>query len=259
MAGRLRDAAEITFRDLDQNPELCDESREPVVVSGEGFEAIAAILQELPTLAAENRREDFEEALEEFEAERLAVLDATQEIQAQMSGRERRCPRCGSSEEGERCHPCGLVRLYPDPGQLRDYSHKSAQLSPLHQQVYQAYVSVLKGELSLEGLVRKLPLLSSHLKEMLRLCDRGEKSDQQAHLLASLRADIQTGVAGVERIQGVALSYRTSDLNRGWEDIFESSVAIQRDLSYFGASTAPSQFASRDADGFDFGGGFGEN
>ncbi len=235
MAGRLRAAAQATFDDLDKNPELCEESREPVIVTGEGYEAIADILEELPKLAAENRREDFEEALEEYEAERVAVLEATEEIHAQMSGRERRCYRCASTGEQVRCESCGLIMLFPDPKQLRDYSYKSAALSPLHQAVYRAYIAVLEGRESLESLLGALPALSKHLKDITRFCDIQAASGELARSISSLRQNVQMAKGGVARIEGVASTYQASDLNRGWEDIFESSIAIRDDLVHLGS------------------------
>ena len=235
MANRLRGAAEATFSDLDKNPELCDEVRDPILDTGEAYEAIATILEDLPRLAGENRREEFEEALAEFETERLAVVDATDEINAQMSEGVPRCPKCGESGEDERCEHCRLILLYPDPKQLQDYSHRSAHLSPMHRQIYDAYVAVLKGELSLEGLLAKLPPLSAHLKELSSLCDGYEHSDQD--WVDGLRNDIETAAAGIERIKGAASTYQTSDLHRGWEDIFDSSISVQNQLRQLGVAT----------------------
>lgn len=251
MAGRLRGAAQATFADLEKNPELCEESREPVIVTGEGYEAIASILEELPVLAAENQREDFEEALEEYEAERVAVLEATEEINAQMSGQERRCFRCASTGERVRCEYCGLIMLYPDPKQLRDYSYRSAALSPLHQTVYKAYLAVLEGRESLEILLGTLPALSKHLKDITRFCDSQASSGELDWAVSSLRQNVQTAMGGVARIEGVASTYRASDLNRGWEDIFESSVAIRDDVVYLGRAQGQAQGAHPGAmDGF---------
>ena len=49
-----------------------------------------------------------------------------------------------------------------------------------------------------------------------------------------MRVDIATGAAGVARMQAAASTFKSSDLNRGWEDIFESSVGIQADLRRWG-------------------------
>lgn len=230
MAGRLRQAAEATFRDLEQNPDLGDEAREPLLVMGEAFEAIASLLERLITLAAENRIEEYLGALEEFEEERLAVLDANEEIQWQMSGRELRCPKCGAEGSQSRCEVCGLTLLYPDSSQLQDYSRKSASLSPLHQRVFAAYLGVREGRESLETLLATLPALIKHLESMLRVCKK-ELQGGGAAWASALGREIEVGLRGAHRMASVADTLRTSDLNRGWEDLFESSVATSRELS----------------------------
>jgi predicted RNA-binding Zn-ribbon protein involved in translation (DUF1610 family) len=127
------------------------EVRDPILDTGEAYEAIATILEDLPRLAGENRRDEFEEALADFETERLAVVDATDEINAQMSEGVPRCPKCGESGKDERCEHCRLILLYPD--------------------------------------------------------------------------------------QGAASTYQASDLHRGWEDIFESSISVQNQLRQLGVAT----------------------
>jgi hypothetical protein len=250
MSGRLRHAAEATFADLDRNPNLCEEVKEPILVTGEAYEAIVSILGELPILAAQNQRTEFEEALEEFEAERLAVLEATEEINAQMSGREARCPRCGQSG-GERCKDCGLVLLFPDPKQLQDSSYRAAPLSPVHVRVYNTLASVKEGKSSLETLSATLPPLSAHLRELGRFCDRATPDQLPPELLPSLRRSISVAQQGVERLGSVSSTRRVSDLNRGWEDIFEASLAISADLARAGSTTASLQSEpSPRSDGF---------
>jgi hypothetical protein len=242
MSGRLRSAAEATFRDLDQNPNLSEEAREPILATAEGYEAIVSILEELPVLAAENQRGSFADALEDFEAERLAILDATEEINAQMSGRVCRCPRCGQSGDVKKlCNDCGLDLLYPDPKQLQDYSYKSARLSPIHVRVYNAFISVKQGKAPLETLMASLPPLSAHLRDLTRFCDQPAKAGAPPWLVPSLRQSIQLAQKGLERMAGVSATRRISDLNRAWEDIFESSVEIRAHLTQAGTSTGQLQ------------------
>jgi hypothetical protein len=245
MAARLRAAAEATFRDLDNNPDLCDEAREPVQDTGEGYEAIASILDDLLVLAAENRREEYQEALVDFETERVAVLDATEEINAQMSGQDRRCPRCGFSGEEERCPDCRLIQLFPDPKQIFDYSHRSAHLSSLHLQIYQAYVAVLKGDMSLEGLLKTLPPLAVHLAQLGGFCDGQDDAGESPDLVDSLRREIDTAQSGLERIRGAAVTYLASDLNRGWDDIFESALSVESLLRHYAVATGQLEEAAQ--------------
>jgi hypothetical protein len=106
----------------------------------------------------------------------------------------------------------------------------------MHLQLYEAYVAVLKGDVSLEFLLKKLPPLSAHLKELSGLCDGHEYSDE-SWVVAGLRTDIETAAAGIERIKGAATTYLASDLNRGWEDIFESSISVQKSLRHLAVAT----------------------
>lgn len=188
-------------------------------------------MKELPALAAEGQRTKFEQALEEFEAERLVVLEATEEINSQMSDRDCRCQKCGKlGTAADRCKDCGLVMLYPDPKQLQDYSLTSARLSPIHVRLYNALVSVKEGKSSLESLMATIPPLTAQLRELTRFCERAGEDELPPWLESSLRGSIQVAQGGVERLAGASTSRRISDLNRGWEDIFESSVAIRADL-----------------------------
>lgn len=187
------------------------------------------IFEELPTLAANNQRAKFEEALEEFEAERLVVLEATEESNAQMSDRDCRCQRCGQLGTAvDRCKDCGLTMLHPDPKQLQDYSLTSARLSLSHVRLYNALVSVKEGKSSLEALMATLPTLTAQVRELTRFCDHADEEELPPWLLSSLRRNIQAAQGGIERLAGTATSRRISDLNRGWEDIFESSVVGPR-------------------------------
>lgn len=227
MAARLRAAAKATWADLEKNPDLSEESREPVQLTAEAYEAIADILDRLPLLAEDGSRHAFAEAMEEYEAERQVVLDATEEINYMMSGGELRCPRCGSSEDSDgRCPSCRLLLLYPDPKQLKDESLRSASLSPPYQIVYRAYVAVLRGEQSLETLLAILPNLEAHLSFLLQQCRRLSRRSDGAEALARIEAGIRASLQGIERMAGAEKSRKTSDLNRGWEDIFESALSM---------------------------------
>ena len=236
MSSRLKSAADLTFRDLDGNPDMVEEVREPVVVTGEGYEAIAGILEELPILAAENKRRRYRDLLDDFEAERMAVVEATEEINAQMSGKECRCPRCGQSGK-DRCQTCGLTLLYPDPRQLQDQSYRLAQLSPIHDRIFTAFQSIRQGKASLESLSATLPPLSAHLRDLTRFADHAKEDELPSWLLPSLRSNIEVAKNGVERLAGAQATRRISDLNRGWEDIFEASQAIRADLAQAGRAT----------------------
>ena len=239
MAGRLRQAADATYRDLDDNPELSEQAREPILLMGECFQAIANLLEQLLVLANEARRDEYEELLEEFEEERLAVLDASEEIQWQQSGRELRCPRCGADGEQLRCDECGLALMYPDRSQIQNSSRKSANLSPIHLAVYAAYIAVLEGQQSLEILARALPPLVTHLESMHRICQK-EASGAGAAWAAVLARETEVGLSGARRMASAVETRRTSDLNRGWEDIFESSVATAREIGRLGGSSLSS-------------------
>ena len=228
MASRLRAAARDTWQDLEANPDLSEDMKEPVQLSAEAYEASANLLERFPGLAEEGRREEFVQALQEYEAERQLVLDANQEIAYLMSDQLLRCPRCGEGqrEEETRCAECRLSLLYPDPKQLQDESWRSASLPPVYQEIYRNYLAVLKGERSLEALIEALPALTKYLQSLAERCRKLRQIPQGAEALRQFEVALEASAMAVNRMTRVQQNRQTRDLNRAWEDLFDSALSM---------------------------------
>jgi hypothetical protein len=206
----------------------------------EAYRHIADVLDEFPEFAKEENIDDFLDNLEVFEEERQAVLDAQEEIQFQLSGQTRMCPRCGSSDEADLCQPCGLTRLYPDPQALRA-RHEQARLPGLYGKVFRAYQRVISGQRDLQVVLDALAPLEEHLETLLhtrkqllkriatkRLTGQRFIEARTAEMmLAGAEADVGVALQGVERMKGAEMSFKMCDLSRGWEDIFHAAQAIE--------------------------------
>ena len=239
MAAQLREAAAQLEPDLQDNPEMAQEMREPIARTMEGYLAIADALEELPEFARDNNVNDFVDNIGAFEEERQAILDAQDKIQLQLSGNVRLCPRCGSSGEASDCETCFLTRLYPDP--------KPASIPPgqnvqgLYGKVFRAYHRAISGDHSLQVLWGALELLEEHLESLLstrkqftKRLDSGDLSGQRQveaeiteTLLAAAEKQVALALKGIERMKTAQESFQVLDLSRGWEDIYHAAQAIE--------------------------------
>lgn len=240
MASRLRLGADEMKRDLDRNQDMALEMRQPIERTVEAYLTIAELLDELPAMAEDENLVDFKDNLEAFEEERLAVLDAQEEIQFQLSGKTLLCPKCGLAGEESSCPRCGLVRLYPDPESYKA-RFQQATLSGIYGKVFRMYQRVAGGERPLVRMAAALDPLEEHLealqdtrKRLLHRIATGELSKSRRgrlraveRLLGVAAVDIGRALAGVERMRSAEVSLKLSDLSRGWEDIFHAAKAIE--------------------------------
>lgn len=241
MAMRLREGASQMEQSLRQNPAMTLRTSSPISRTAQAYVAIAEVLEELPQLAVEGETEDFLDNIDLFEEERLAVLEAQEQIELHLSGKVPLCPRCGSGGEEPLCSSCSLIRLYPNPSALRDAGEADG-LEGSYGLVYRAYRQSILGECSLSVLWSALDGLQEHLEELLatrkqlarRLEDEpsgsstsSAESEMLEALLAAAETDIKMGLAGVEKMREAEESQRVYDLSRGWEDIFYAFQAIE--------------------------------
>lgn len=239
MVSRLRLGAKEMEADLNRHPEMVPEMRDPISRTIGAYGLIADILEELPELAKDAEIGDFRESLELFEQERLAVLDAQDELQFQLSGKMKLCPRCGLKGDEEACPRCGLARLYPDPASQR-LRFEKAILPGVYGKVFRAYQLVVSGERSVGRLEVSLAPLEEHLEMLLSARKKMERRradgdvppsrrKQERALLGILIAadtDIRLALAGIDRMREATVSWKMSDLARGWEDIFHAAKAL---------------------------------
>ncbi len=239
MAMRLREGAAQMEGSLRQNPDMAAETGSPILRTSQAYLAIADVLEELPELARDGKTEEYHEDLELFEEERLAVLEAQEQIEVQLSGKTALCPCCGSQGEELSCPSCHLLRLYPDPKALK-VDEEAARLAGCYGDVYAAFRQVISGESPFENLLSALSALETHLEGLLvarsqLLQQLSQESTSQAPseselmeaLLASTEVNIEMGLSGVARMKNAEQTRRVTDLSRGWDDIYHASQAIE--------------------------------
>ena len=235
MASRLQAAGQATQADLRANTALGPAMAEPVAQTAESFLLLSEILRELPELARDGQVEDFLEALEDYEAERQLVLEAQAVIAQQVGGAVCLCPRCGGSGAESVCPACKLVRLYPDPKGHERPPSPPVKLSGAYYGVFRAYQDVLSGGRSLPDLLAALVPLEAHLRSVLQLRQSLRQTPQEAGALGAqaevvlnrVDPELRRAQKGVERIRLAQESLRISDINHGWDDIFDSAVVIE--------------------------------
>ena len=238
MAGRLRAAASSTDIELEGSPEMAEALVAPIERTADAYEVIADILEELPILASESRSHDFLDALEEFEQERQAVLDAKSLIAKQLQGSRAICPRCASSGSETSCPQCELVRLFPDPEAGNRADLVRVELRGPYHRLFRCYTEVVTGQRSLPTLEAALTGLRAHLRAMLQAGARLRKSslagtEEAIELATRLQPDVEKALSGVQRMEECLQSRALSDLHRGWEDVFDAAVIIENGVRRF--------------------------
>jgi hypothetical protein len=240
MAGQLRAASARMEQDLEDNPTMAEAMRAPLRRTANAYQIIARLLEQLPELAMQGDLREFKDHLEEFEQERLAVLEAQEQMEVQLHGPLPVCPRCGSSGEHPDCEPCMLTRLYPDTHALRAES-QADRVRGLYANVFGTYLRVVKGERSLRVLLSHLVQLEEHLESLLhtrkqatRRLDAGQLGGRRREealvteaVLLEAEQDIKLALQGIETMREAEKSLRVYDLSRGWDDIFHASQSIE--------------------------------
>lgn len=244
MAARLRAEAAANEADLRATPNLAAVMRAPIEQMTESYLAIAEVLEEVPVLAAEDMRAEYLEALEIFDEERRAIVDANASLELQVSGKVAICPCCGASG-GSVCTSCHLVLLYPDPRAASRMAApgRRATLSGVYGDVFKAYVAVSEGKAGLEALETALVPLEAHLRELLqaqRHFTAGEIETAEAagalaagdfaNMLNVIRPEIEAAQRGIARLRAVSETRQMADLHRGWDEIFDAAQVIDGGL-----------------------------
>lgn len=240
MATQLREAAAKMEADLGDNPTMAEPMRAPLRRTANAYLAIAKVLEDLPPLAMEGESRDFKDLLEEFEQERLNVLEAQEQMEVQLNGSIAVCPRCGSSGPESECPSCLLTRLFPDSHALRAQS-QADRVQGIYAKVFHSFIRVVTGERSLRVLLNHVDLLEEHLESLIhtrkqatRRLDAGffvgrrrEESILTESVLLEAEDDIKLALQGVEHMREAEKSLRVYDLSRGWDDIFHAAQSIE--------------------------------
>lgn len=262
MSGRLKGGAQDTEADLRQNPDLVDSARRPIERMAQAYWQIAEVLDRLPLLASENDLAGYKEAIGIFEAERQAVLDCNAEIERTMSGEVRICPRCGT-QDGEYCHDCQLVMLYPDPRAMENDRSKTAVLSPVYGRINKAFDAVMSGEQSLHLVIEAVDELDAMLVDMQSSYEKAMEMESpedspevqdSKELALRLLDEIERTFTGIDRIREVEESFRMADLSRGWDTIFDAAVAMQRATQRYAKAYGYAEGLQEEADSINFSG-----
>lgn len=229
-ADRMKAAAKASNGELKADPNMSRTLARPITHCYETYEALAEIMEELPDLARDDKLETFMEVLDDYEAERQMLLEAQADVARQRMATPCVCPGCVSMGKEPVCPECGLLRMYPDPAERP--KDAGAPAARPYADAYKVYKSVMAGRRPLGDLLAVLSPLETHLHSTKRLCERqhpdlADPADQPA--LAMLRRvlpEVRRALKGIARIRAAQVTLRMSDVNHGWDDIYDSAVAI---------------------------------
>ena len=230
MAGRLQSAGEEAVKDLEANEQLNPTLTGHLERTAEAYYVISDLLECLPELAENEQFEKFEEALDLFDAEREAVLNAQAAVEELLSEENRLCPGCGTIGIDEACPSCGLVHLYPDSSGealLCDGEEAlPAELSLCRDGVF----GVLNGQICCLHLAEVLAETREYLGVLSQALERLVKNEYQSARRAEdrLGLHLQTANSGIDRMESVQENFRIRELKRGWNDLYGSIRSIQR-------------------------------
>lgn len=229
LRGQAARSHEATVKDLQTNPRLHPELREPMESSRDGFAGMEAALRDLETALEREDRDGAATLLDELEAAARRVGDAGRAMKAWLEAPVPRCPRCGATGAAD-CPSCGLDLLIPDPDHARNPTLKSAVLPPAFGGVYLAYVAAISGEVPLEALFEALDALDAEMREKrgyAAVYGRRMESEAAERLVAT----VDEVLAGIERMRQVAHTRRMRDLHEGWDMIFGSGKRVVSDTA----------------------------
>lgn len=227
--GQAARSHEATGKDLETNPRLHPELREPMESSRDGFAAMEAALGKLEEAIGSEERESAAALLDELEAAARQVGDAGRAMKAWLEAPVPRCPRCGATGTYQ-CEACGLDLLIPDADHARNPTLKSAVLPPAFGGVYRAYVAAISGEVPLETLFEAIDALDAEMREKrgyAAVYGRRMESEAAERLVAT----VDEVLAGIERMRQVAHTRRMRDLHVGWDMIFGSGKRVVSDTA----------------------------
>lgn len=227
MKGRCEAAADGTRNDIDAVPDLDEGVREPMETCFEGYTTIAEILGEMLEALAQNDRAAFTEGLDAFNEAYEVMAEANQALHQWMNSSDPRCPRCGS-DGGAVCQRCDIERLVPDGEALLNPTVETAELGPEYRGIYDAYMAVISGDRTLKTLWPHLYGLENFFAPYVQMVNELLNSDDAVEEGKALGALLEDVFSGIEYMRRAEESRRQSDLNQGWNRIFEAAVNIQK-------------------------------
>lgn len=159
-----------------------------------------------------------------------SLSDQQARIEAWMHAGVPRCPRCGGEDvTGPRglCRTCGVELLYPDPSEAAGGS-RTATLPREYQQVYHAYLAILRGDQGVSNLSGALEPLRALLQRSLRLAEQELPPAREAlrETLIGIADGARRALTGLEQMAQAERSRRTRDLHLGWELLFGAAVEL---------------------------------
>lgn len=230
MQAKVRDAKSATEQDLAQSLEA--DLASLIQASIQDYADLEYYLGELAAGVRAADRARVGDDLLQLRATARSLADNQQAIADWMTAPVLRCPRCGGQERSSKewsCASCGLQMLYPDPG--APSSGRTATLAGEYKAVYDAYVTVVKGERTLAVLTAPLKELAGILENYADLSEAEMTSDANySAALDNIAQASRDGLAGVRQMQEAFESRRTRDLHDGWQLVFEAAIALQEQV-----------------------------
>lgn len=227
MRARIQQAAVDTKADLDKAGTLDPALRDPVERSYEGYLAIGDALDEMLEALDANAAPLFKQSLSMLEDVSEEMSAAQREIKLWMFGTDPRCPKCGISDESQRCKGCDLDFLIPDVDAAMDQSQRTGFLRQEYLDVFKAYVGVISGECRLPRLWAALNPLEELLGQFHALAGQIMSVEGGADVGRALEACLEDSLDGIDRMRMAAESRQMIDLNQGWNQIFDSALHLQ--------------------------------
>lgn len=227
MARKLEIARIDTQRELKTTGETDAELSEPVLRSIEAYQEIKEIVLDIANLAESREREGTQELLEELEDAAQYLKEAQEDLVDWLSHPTLRCPRCGAADE-DPCPSCALELLYPNPNGGSGAKDPAAYLPQEYGAMFQAYISVRDGELTLShALERTSPAVKRNVDGLTTMVNASLVKDPESETLLETQQTLASLAEGLERMNGTRYTRKMADLQDGWLMVFRNAVKLE--------------------------------
>lgn len=220
---RVEVAAQAEAENLEMNPNIEDELREPVESCYECYQTVGQALERMVEDLED--LELFKTGLSLMEEATEILVGARRQIILWMQKGDPVCMRCGAGPEVE-CS-CGAARLIPDLEFYLDETNLRAELSSEHVAIFEAYLEVLSGQGKLSRLFARLKQLESVIADHAFTTKEAQDQEELGEAGDAVMRQLELTQKGILRMRAVEDSLHCSDLHQGWKMIFESAVNMQ--------------------------------
>lgn len=194
------------------------------------FEAVYCLLPTLREALDQENKEAVKGIVAQLNTlrEELLIQHASM---AALGGQVRYCPRCGKKTQ-DICEACQLEALDPAPPPKPT---ETVELGPYHSLIYEVYVKVLSGEITLSNLTPPLNAFESLLKEIQAevVVASQERAGQAAREMPEV---VKSSLGAVQTMRRGVTTRSVADLHAGWRQLFDDAQMLESFLPRLQAS-----------------------